>query len=137
MLLGTWQIGVLRIDRPVFLLIAVAVLIVAALFWAAAAGLLWPAYWADAIGHLQLTEVRSAHIREVLAACAEGRTLSKRGMRLDKATIRGIRAVALLVFDAAWQAELIREKTGERYFLMIHGDATYGMPGGNTMEAFS
>ena len=33
--------------------------------------------------------------------------------------------------------DLIREKSGEKYFLMIHGDATYGIPSGTQMEAFS
>ena len=30
--------------------------------------------------------------------------------------------------------DLIRERTGERYFLMIHGDATYSIPSGEVME---
>jgi len=34
-------------------------------------------------------------------------------------------------------AELIREKTGDRYFLMIHGDATFYIPDGNQMYDFS
>ena len=33
--------------------------------------------------------------------------------------------------------DLIREKSGDRYFLMMHGDATYGIPSGGSMEAFS
>lgn len=33
--------------------------------------------------------------------------------------------------------DLIREKSGDRYFLMMHGDATYGIPDGNHMEEFS
>ncbi len=33
--------------------------------------------------------------------------------------------------------DLVREKSGDRYFLMLHGDATYGVPGGNSMEQFS
>jgi uroporphyrinogen decarboxylase len=33
--------------------------------------------------------------------------------------------------------ELIREKSGDRYFLMLHGDATFSIPNGNDMEAFS
>lgn len=33
--------------------------------------------------------------------------------------------------------DLIREKSGDKYFLLMHGDATYGIPDGNTMEAFS
>jgi uroporphyrinogen decarboxylase len=32
--------------------------------------------------------------------------------------------------------DLIREKSGNRYFLMLHGDATYGLPSGNQMMAF-
>jgi len=32
---------------------------------------------------------------------------------------------------------LIREKSGDRYFLMLHGDATYGIPSGAGMEEFS
>ncbi|MCX7013217.1 MAG: hypothetical protein NTW86_11780 [Candidatus Sumerlaeota bacterium] len=34
------------------------------------------------------------------------------------------------------QIDLVREKTGRRYFLMLHGDATFGIPSGNRMEAF-
>jgi len=30
----------------------------------------------------------------------------------------------------------VREKSGDRYFLMLHGDATYGVPGGNYMMDF-
>jgi len=33
--------------------------------------------------------------------------------------------------------DLIREKSGDRYFLLMHGDATFSIPGGNDMEAFS
>lgn len=33
--------------------------------------------------------------------------------------------------------DLIREKSGDRYFLMLHGDATFGVPGGGAMEAFA
>ena len=33
--------------------------------------------------------------------------------------------------------DLIREKSGDTYFLMMHGDATYGIPNGNNMEEFS
>jgi uroporphyrinogen decarboxylase len=32
--------------------------------------------------------------------------------------------------------DLIREKTGDRYFIMRHGDATFGLPNGDQMEAF-
>ena len=33
--------------------------------------------------------------------------------------------------------DLIREKSGDRYFLMMHGDATYGLPDGANMEEFA
>ena len=33
--------------------------------------------------------------------------------------------------------DIIREKTGDRYFLMLHGDATYGIPNGSHMVDFS
>ncbi|MBM3493394.1 MAG: hypothetical protein FJX72_03580 [Armatimonadetes bacterium] len=33
--------------------------------------------------------------------------------------------------------DLVREKSGDRYFLMLHGDATFSIPGGQHMEAFS
>lgn len=33
--------------------------------------------------------------------------------------------------------DTVREQSGQRYFLMAHGDATYGVPGGEAMEAFS
>lgn len=33
--------------------------------------------------------------------------------------------------------ELIRERSGDRYFLMAHGDATFAVPNGGEMEAFS
>ena len=33
--------------------------------------------------------------------------------------------------------DLVREKTGDRYFLMIHGDATYSIPDGEGMAKFS
>ena len=33
--------------------------------------------------------------------------------------------------------DLVREKSGDSYFLLIHGDATYGVPSGSNMEAFS
>ncbi len=32
--------------------------------------------------------------------------------------------------------DLIRERSGDRYFLMIHGDATFGIPRGGEMEDF-
>lgn len=31
----------------------------------------------------------------------------------------------------------IRERTGNEYFIMMHGDATYGIPDGNHMEEFT
>ncbi len=33
--------------------------------------------------------------------------------------------------------DLIREKSGNRYFLMLHGDATYGIPDGDHMSDFA
>jgi len=33
--------------------------------------------------------------------------------------------------------DLVRELSGNRYFLMLHGDATYSVPSGQDMEAFS
>ncbi|NUQ71088.1 MAG: hypothetical protein HUU17_09735 [Chthonomonadales bacterium] len=33
--------------------------------------------------------------------------------------------------------DLIRDKSGDRYFLMMHGDATFAIPGGAHMEAFA
>jgi uroporphyrinogen decarboxylase len=33
--------------------------------------------------------------------------------------------------------DLIREKTGDRYFILRHGDATFSIPDGNDMAAFS
>ncbi|MFH1905115.1 MAG: uroporphyrinogen decarboxylase family protein [bacterium] len=33
--------------------------------------------------------------------------------------------------------DLVREKTGDRYFLMRHGDATFGIPSGESMVKFS
>lgn len=33
--------------------------------------------------------------------------------------------------------DLVREKSGDKYFLMLHGDATYGIPDGNKMVEFS
>jgi len=33
--------------------------------------------------------------------------------------------------------DLVREKSGDKYFLMIHGDATYGIPSGQSMADFS
>ncbi len=33
--------------------------------------------------------------------------------------------------------DLVRETSGDRYFIMLHGDATYGVPDGAHMEEFS
>ncbi len=33
--------------------------------------------------------------------------------------------------------DLVREKSGDRYFLMLHGDATFSVPDGRHMEEFS
>ncbi|MCC6446574.1 MAG: hypothetical protein IT210_24360 [Armatimonadetes bacterium] len=33
--------------------------------------------------------------------------------------------------------DIVREKSGDRYFLMLHGDATYGIPSGHDMLDFS
>lgn len=33
--------------------------------------------------------------------------------------------------------DIVRDKTGDRYFLLIHGDATHAIPDGNEMIAFS
>ena len=33
--------------------------------------------------------------------------------------------------------EIIREKSGDKYFLMIHGDSTYSIPNGDNMIAFT
>jgi len=35
------------------------------------------------------------------------------------------------------QAQIIREKTGEKFFLMKHGDATFSVPGGDSMLEFA
>lgn len=39
--------------------------------------------------------------------------------------------------DDRWLAEVIREKTGDEYYLTIHGDPTFAIPDGNTMLDFS
>jgi len=33
--------------------------------------------------------------------------------------------------------DLVREKSGDEFFLMLHGDPTYGIPDGNTMMEFT
>jgi len=38
--------------------------------------------------------------------------------------------------ECARLVEIIRQKTGDRYFLMKHGDVTYSIPDGDTMVAF-
>jgi uroporphyrinogen decarboxylase len=41
------------------------------------------------------------------------------------------------IFDeCARLIEIIRQKTGDRYFIMKHGDVTYGIPDGDTLMAF-
>ncbi|MBI2914484.1 MAG: hypothetical protein HYY08_01010 [Firmicutes bacterium] len=32
--------------------------------------------------------------------------------------------------------DMVRERSGDRYFLLIHGDATYGVPSGQDMQGF-
>lgn len=39
--------------------------------------------------------------------------------------------------EALHLIDLIREKTGNRYFVMMHGDATFSVPGGDKMVDFS
>jgi uroporphyrinogen decarboxylase len=41
------------------------------------------------------------------------------------------------VNEACRLIDLIRERTGDRYFILQHGDATFGVPSGTQMEAFS
>ena len=38
--------------------------------------------------------------------------------------------------EIGYLIDLIREKTGDRYFLMVHGDVTYSIPSGGEMERF-
>ncbi|HBC87804.1 MAG TPA: hypothetical protein DCZ94_12690 [Lentisphaeria bacterium] len=51
---------------------------------------------------------------------------------------------AIFIHPNPWKMEeierlvdIIREKSGDKYFLMLHGDATYGIPDGNHMVEFS
>jgi uroporphyrinogen decarboxylase len=51
---------------------------------------------------------------------------------------------AIFIHPNPWSVEetcrlvdIIRERTGDRYFLLRHGDATYDVPSGQQMEAFS
>jgi len=39
--------------------------------------------------------------------------------------------------EACLMIEKIRERTGDEYFLIMHGDATYSIPDGNQMEEFA
>ncbi len=39
--------------------------------------------------------------------------------------------------EAMRLADVVREKSGDRFFLMRHGDATYSIPSGSNMEAFA
>lgn len=39
--------------------------------------------------------------------------------------------------DTTQLIDIVREKSGDKYFLMLDGDATFGIPGGQTMETFS
>lgn len=39
--------------------------------------------------------------------------------------------------NTQWLLELIREKTGDEYYIMMHGDPTWSIPDGNTMMDFS
>lgn len=39
--------------------------------------------------------------------------------------------------NTLWLLDCIREKTGDKFFLMMHGDCTFEIPNGNTMLAFS
>lgn len=39
--------------------------------------------------------------------------------------------------ETARLVDLVRDLSGDRFFLMLHGDATYGLPSGNDMERFS
>jgi uroporphyrinogen decarboxylase len=38
--------------------------------------------------------------------------------------------------EACWMLDLIRQRSGDRYFVMMHGDATYAIPSGDRMEAW-
>jgi len=39
--------------------------------------------------------------------------------------------------NTIWLLEILREKTGDKYFTMMHGDPTYSIPDGDHMEEFS
>lgn len=72
--------------------------------------------WKPAIGALALGNVRSAAIREVVEACADGSILPKQRRhqrtapkRYSRQSVSHIRAVAFRLFDAAWRDELVAE----------------------------
>ena len=39
--------------------------------------------------------------------------------------------------DMQWLADVIREKTGDQYYLTMHGDSTLGIPNGDNMMEFA
>ena len=39
--------------------------------------------------------------------------------------------------DTQWLLETIREKSGDKYYIMMHGDPTWSIPDGNTMMDFA
>lgn len=39
--------------------------------------------------------------------------------------------------NTQWLLELIREKSGDEYYIMIHGDPTWAIPDGDEMMEFS
>ena len=41
------------------------------------------------------------------------------------------------VENTQWLLELIREKSGDEYYIMMHGDPTWAIPDGDTMMDFS
>ncbi len=71
----------------------------------------WDLYWADALGHLSLSDVRSHHIRATLQAAAKE---GAKGKPLSSDSIRHIRGVVLRMLDAAWRDELIAENPVSR-----------------------
>jgi len=73
------------------------------------------------------------------------RQLHRRDMAgLYTATAERYEHSAIFVHPNPWNIEesmrlidLIREKSGDRYFLMLHGDATFSVPSGTQIEEFS
>jgi len=73
------------------------------------------------------------------------RQLHRRDMAgLYIATAERYEHSAIFVHPNPWNIEesmrlidLIREKSGDRYFLMLHGDATFSVPSGTQIEEFS